>query len=121
VPASFSTLLAEGLAAGGAAKSSGTAGEKVQVIKSRGAATVMKASSSKPSASSTGAGGAVTFPSGSAPWGSETAAAPSTDASSTATAVVPVASAAASKKKAQASAAAAAAVKQMELFSSVRM
>lgn len=109
VPSSFSSLLAE------VPPSTAVSSEKPTVVKSRGAAAVVKLTSK--SAVPGGVGGATGA--GSATWNLKTSGQTglgSTDSSATA----PIGSSL-SKKKAQASAAAAAAVKQMEQFCSVRM
>lgn len=131
VPSSFSSLLAEGILGPDGKQVAGVGGEKGAAVK-RGASSVTKFTGKSSTAGTAGGGGSVsmggaTVGSGSgATWslkpngtgGGASSESPSIGSSSAANTGPP---AALSKKKAQASAAAAAAVKQMELFSSVRM
>jgi hypothetical protein len=109
VPSSFSSLLAE------VQPSAAVTSEKPTVVKSRGAAAVIKLTTK--SAVSGGVGGPPAA--GNATWNLKTSA--QTGPGSTDSLVTAVVGSSLSKKKAQASAAAAAAVKQMEQFCSVRM
>ena len=133
VPSSFSSLLAEGIL-GPDGKQVAVGGEKGAAVK-RGASSVTKFTGKSGTAGTAGGGGSVSMGgaavgSGSgATWslktsttgggGNSSESAPVGSSSLSAASTGPPA--ALSKKKAQASAAAAAAVKQMELFSSVRM
>ena len=137
VPSSFSSLLAEGIL-GPDGKQVAVGGEKGAAVK-RGASSVTKFTGKSGTAGTVGggAGGGGSVSMGGAAVGSGSGATWSLKTSTTggggnSSESAPVGSsslsaastgppAALSKKKAQASAAAAAAVKQMELFSSVRM
>lgn len=136
VPSSFSSLLAEGIL-GPDGKQVAVGGEKGAAVK-RGASSVTKFTGKSGTAGTAGGGGSVSMGgaavgSGSgATWSLKTSTTTtgggggnSSESASVGSSSLSAAStgppAALSKKKAQASAAAAAAVKQMELFSSVRM